>query len=533
MANYEKYNGLPGTTLKSGCGLYVRSDLKHKDRKDLDIQHYDDLNEYQCKFIEIINTKGANIILGVTYRHPKKASDGNFNNWLKELLEKLTKEHKTVVLVGDFNYNILKYSQDPHVTRFIDTMTAFKLQPTINKPTRVVKNQKPSIPDNIFTNSTDKEIITGNLVSKISDHMPNFMIMKHTRFTKSKCQRKRRSFKNFDLKMYQNDISSIDITPVLNRNVHEIYKFYHDQLLAVINHHAPYITLTKKQAEWELKPWIGKRIQKVIKEKEKVYSKYMKNKSKFWYIRYRTLCDIVKKSVAESKKKYFTWYFKTNINNSKKIWKGINEIIHNKHSKSNEAIFLDDNGEIITDQKKVSNRFNKFYTTIADKLVTKLGKPSTKYQDYLRNPNEHSMFLNETDPGEVALLLSKLDITKSGDIYGINPRLIKDAGPAMAINPSIIFNKSFTTGVFPQLLKTAKVIPIYKADSRMLASNYRPISLLPIIGKLFEKIIFSRITSFVNKFKILYKRQYGFQNGKSTASRNEICKLEVPVEMCY
>ena len=126
------------------------------------------------------------------------------------------------------------------------------------------------------------------------------------------------------------------------------------------------------------------------------------------------------------------------------------------------------------------------------------------------------MFLNETDPGEVALLLSKLDITKSGDIYGINPKLIKDAGPAMAFNLSIIFNKCLTTGVFPQLLKTAKVIPIYKADSRMLASNYRPISLLPIIGKLFEKIIFSRITSFVNKYKILYRRQYGFQNGKST-----------------
>ena len=150
----------------------------------------------------------------------------------------------------------------------------------------------------------------------------------------------------------------------------------------------------------------------------------------------------MKKSIAESKKKYFTWYFKVNINNSKKIWKGIKEIIHNKFSKENEAIFLDDNGNIITDQKQVANRFNKFYTTIADNLVTKLGNPTTKYQDYLRNPNEHSIFLNETDPGEIALLLMRLDVTKSGDIYGFNPRLIKEAGPAMAINLSIIFNKS-------------------------------------------------------------------------------------------
>ena len=121
--------------------------------------------------------------------------------------------------------------------------------------------------------------------------------------------------------------------------------------------------------------------------------------------------------------------------------------------------------------------------------MTKLGNPTTKYQDYLRNPNEHSIFLSETDQGEIALLLMRLDVTKSGDIYGFNPRLIKEAGPAMAINLSIIFNKSLSTGIFPQLLKTAKVIPIYKAESRMLASNYRPISLLPIIGKLLEKIL--------------------------------------------
>ena len=204
------------------------------------------------------------------------------------------------------------------------------------------------------------------------------------------------------------------------------------------------------------------------------------------------------------------------MNNSKKVWQGINEIIYNKFSKTNEAIFLDDNGNIITDQKAVANRFNKFYTTIADKLVTKLGKPATKFQDYLKNPNEHSIFLNETEPGEVATLMSKLNTSKSGDIYGITPRLIKEAGPSMAINLSIIFNICLSTGIFPQLLKTAKVIPIYKAESRMLASNYRPISLLPIIGKLFEKLLFTRLTSFIQKYNILYDRQYGFQSAKST-----------------
>ena len=134
LENYQKYNGLPGTTLKSGCGLYIRSDLKCKDRKDLDIQHHDDLNEFQSKFIEVINTKGANIILGVSYRHPKKASDHTYNTWLAETLEKISNEHKTTILLGDFNYSVLKYSLDPQVLPLLTQWlhTIFN-QPLINQ----------------------------------------------------------------------------------------------------------------------------------------------------------------------------------------------------------------------------------------------------------------------------------------------------------------------------------------------------------------------------------------------------------------
>ena len=72
---YEPYLGLNGKTLKSGCGLYIRSGLTFIQRKDLDLQYYDDLNEFQMKFIEVVIPKGSNIILSVTYRHPKKTSN--------------------------------------------------------------------------------------------------------------------------------------------------------------------------------------------------------------------------------------------------------------------------------------------------------------------------------------------------------------------------------------------------------------------------------------------------------------------------
>ena len=90
-------------SLKSGCGLYIRTGLKYVERKKLDFKHFDDLNEFQTKFIEIINEKGANIILGITYRHPKKASDNTYTNKLQETLDVILQEHKIVILDGDLN----------------------------------------------------------------------------------------------------------------------------------------------------------------------------------------------------------------------------------------------------------------------------------------------------------------------------------------------------------------------------------------------------------------------------------------------
>ena len=116
--------------------------------------------------------------------------------------------------------------------------------------------------------------------------------MKNICFPKNNCKTKVRSFKNYDVEEYQKDVASIDLLPIILRtdDINEIYKYYHDQLLNVINKHAPYIYLTKQEQNWNRKPWIGKRIQKLIKEKDKIYTKYLKQKSKFWYNRYRTLC---------------------------------------------------------------------------------------------------------------------------------------------------------------------------------------------------------------------------------------------------
>ena len=236
----------------------------------------------------------------------------------------------------------------------------------------------------------------------------------------------------------------------------------------------------------------------------------------FGIIAFKLLNSKVRKDICNSKKQYFNDYFTRNLKNLKKVWSGLNELISQKKKSNKEEIFLNDIDGISTDQKHVANLFNKYFTNVANDLVQKLGNPNTKYQDYLKNPNEHSLYLNEVDPGELRKIISGLDTGKSGDIYGITPYLLKLGCEEILDQLTFLFNRTFIDGVFPSVLKLAKIVPIHKGDSKLLMSNYRPIALLPIFGKILEKLMHSRIYAFLATNKILTPHQYGFQKGKST-----------------
>ena len=147
---------------------------------------------------------------------------------------------------------------------------------------------------------------------------------------------------------------------------------------------------------------------------------------------------------------------------------------------------------------------NNYFLNVAENLASKIPKPNSKYQDYLNNPNEHSIFLAEVVPHEIDEIIKSLGSNKSGDLYGITSNIVKLGGPVQTQILTLLFNKSLSHGIFPSPLKNAKVVPIHKGDSIFELSNYRPISLLPIFSKILEKIMYSRVISFVKKYDILY-----------------------------
>ena len=189
--------------------------------------------------------------------------------------------------------------------------------------------------------------------------------------------------------------------------------------------------------------------------------------------------------------------------------------------------FKDDRTEL-TSSVDISNYFNEYFCNIGTNLVTSLPSCTNCFTEYLELPSCNSIYVDPVTRDEMLKLISSLSCKKSCGPDGISPQLLKDH-KYLFVEPLLyIFNLSISTGVVPDKMKIAKVIPIYKKGVKSSAGNYRPISLLNLLNKLLEKIIHKRVYGFLNRQHFFYKYQFGFRHNHSTS----LALLEV-MDMCY
>ena len=434
------------------------------------------------------------------------------------------RENKHVTISGDFNLDLLRTDLGTDKIKvaedFVNLMFSNFYQPVILQPTRYSDHHKPALIDNIFVNSLDIDGVSGNLIAKVTDHMPNFVLM-HKEISKNhKSKILKRDYKNFDESSFINDVSKTDFDPdgLLGlSSLDSRYEHFQGNILDAIQNHAPLKPLTKKQHKQRKKPWITNGILKSISIKNKFYKKFLKSKDPYWYQQYKFYRDTLNHLIRRSKRNHYKSYFEIFKNNSKKIWKGINKLLNKSNKTASSEIIIKNNGVLVNDQKQVANRFNEYFTSISPNLVDKLGNPKKQYSDYLKDPVSNSFMISPVLTAEVLDQLRNLDETKAADSYDIPVKLIKLVQNHIAKPLTTLINLSFSTGYYPKALKYAKVIPIFKAKAKNEVSNYRPISLLPLFNKIFEKLMYSRLIGFLNKNKVLYTHQFGFQKNKSTS----------------
>ena len=225
----------------------------------------------------------------------------------------------------------------------------------------------------------------------------------------------------------------------------------------------------------------------------------------------------VNRLIRQSKRKYYLSYFNKFKHNFKKIWSGIRNILDLEKYKSNSNICLTTESQFITSQAQVANTFNLFLINVAQNLVSKLGNTNKSFKDYLQEPQYEKFFMKPVTYYEVSDLIKNLDESKSPDPYNIPVKLIKLIPYNMSGALTDIFNESFKTGIFPDLLKLAHVTPTHKGNSRLTVTNNRQISVLPIISKVFEQIVHKRVYDFFISDNIIFEHQFGFQKNRSTS----------------
>ena len=160
---------------------------------------------------------------------------------------------------------------------------------------------------------------------------------------------------------------------------------------------------------------------------------------------------------------------------------------------------------------------NNYFTNIGPELAKKFqNSTESDFINFMGEGNQQSMYLFKTNSNEIKKLINKLNNKKSSGYDELSAKFLKLCSPYISAPLSTIFNKSISSGIYPDLLKTARVTPIYKKGAKSDPGNYRPISVLSQVNKIFEKVLHKRIYKYLTKFNILYEYQFGIREGHST-----------------
>ena len=230
--------------------------------------------------------------------------------------------------------------------------------------------------------------------------------------------------------------------------------------------------------------------------------------------------------ISQTKKeKLLRLYLRDNTTESKNKYK----IIGSKNrSQTLIKIVKDLNGDKINEQQCTvdCHDMNYLCTTIGEKLAMTKNKSA----DLTNIPNQkQTMYLQETNADEVFETVRQLKNKNSCDMFQLSSILLKVVNPATCELVASVFNKCVERTYYPKILKTAKAIPIFKSGEKENPKSYRPISLLPVTGKVFEKLIYARINCFLVQRNILSEKQFAFRNKRSTV--DAIAKLTEHIKL--
>ena len=265
-------------------------------------------------------------------------------------------------------------------------------------------------------NKLDDHILSGNIISDISDHFSQFCIFRSFQKTPNASNVIMRDFSKYSEKRFIQDVSKINWNLGIadtNNNIDKSFSNFYNKLNEIINKHAPLRPISKRRLKLMNKPWITNGIRKSIKVKNQLFHSGYINKYKLYRNKILTLTRV-------SKKLYYHTYFEQNANNLKNTWKGINILINRnkKNIKQITALRKPNNVGISYNASEIPDIMNNHFATIGNNLSSKIPPPSTSFTSYLpRFAHSGSFVFEPVLPTEIELEIMSIPLNKATGLY--------------------------------------------------------------------------------------------------------------------
>ena len=470
------------------------------------------------------------IIIGNIYRPPRMTREhtNTFCEEFTHLLQSLENSNKNIYLAGDYNLNLLKINENVICSDFFDVLTAHSYFPKITFPTRLT-DRNGTLIDNFFCNfdQLTKQTIAGILLNKISDHQPYFLLspVGKIKSQTSKFINIYTSTEELALNITDELIKSDlwnNLNHNLNTNPNLTYNIIHDTLIAVKIKHLSCRVVKFNKYKHKKSKWITTGILRSIRFRDRIYKRIKLTAPQsiehaMLTINLKTYNRILKICMRTAKQQYYAAMFTKCKSDIRRTWLTINKVLSRNSGNRSLPNTLNIDNLVSTDNLDMANEFNTFFTNIGPNLANNINYIGDKtYNDYLINNPNNIFEFDETDEVTIQNIIDQLSIKNSSGHDGISTKLLKLIAPVSIKPLSLLVNQVLKTGIFPEKLKLAKVIPIYKKGDKSIVNNYRPISLLPVISKVLEKIIANQLSTHFESNHLFSNSQYGFRAAHST-----------------
>ena len=498
-----------------GVAVMYKNSLKIVERKDL--------NDPVEDFLWVQVKSSVSFLLGILYRPDYSklfTENSNFEDHLQRVLE----ISKNVVITGDFNVDL--FQDNSSETKNLKSMLhTYGFKQHLKKPTRICPTTfKKSLLDHFWTLNEQVIVKNADTFVGISDHFGTYLQLNLKKPKNIKKKIKFRSFKKYKSDMFNADLKaaldSSDLkTHIENKDVNKATDLLVKIITNTANSHAPLIE-RKIAAERPDPPWYTPELCDAIQNKNEVLTDFLKTRDLSLKLRLKLESKKVARMKRIQKRSYIVdkiEEYKTDIS---KLWKLLNFLSGRQKSERVTPECLS--------QEKV-DAHNKFFATVGVTVQEKLGglagdgsAPEGCKSSPIGSPKLQFHFKKESEKN-VAKLFDKLKNNVATGIDTLNAKIIKDSKSSILQYLTELINLSFETGVFPDSMKIAIISPIFKEGDPDDITNYRPISVLPILSKLFERAAANQIVDFLEKNNIISNRQHAYRKSHST----ETCLFEL------